>query len=219
MHPFDNGEMKGRDESLAPWPRTPRVAREHIAAYYAMITHVDAQIGRVLQALEETGHARNTIVIFAADNGLAVGQHGLWGKQNLYDHSIRVPLVIGGPGLPRGRRTDGLCYLLDLFPTLCDLTGVQAPPTVEGRSLLPLLKNPKARVRDSVYFAYRHFQRAVRTEEWKLMVYNVADRRTTQLFHIRHDPMERTNLDGRTPHTPGVSPNYRPVEAVDAGYG
>jgi arylsulfatase A-like enzyme len=198
-HPFDNGEMKVRDEGLAPWPRTPEVVRQHIAAYYAMITHLDAQIGRVLKTLEETGHARNTIVIFASDNGLAVGQHGLFGKQNLYDHSMRVPLVIGGPGLPKGKRADTLCYLLDLFPTICDLTGLPTPATVEGKSLKPALVDSKARVRDSVFFAYRTFQRAVRTERWKLIRYNVGGKQTTQLFDIQADPWETRNLAEREP--------------------
>ncbi|MGH9661029.1 MAG: sulfatase-like hydrolase/transferase, partial [Bryobacteraceae bacterium] len=97
-HPFDNGEMEIRDEKLAPWPRTPEVIRRHIADYYAMVSEVDSQIGRVLEALDQTGRASNTIVVFAGDNGLAVGQHGLMGKQNLYEHSVRVPLVIRGPG-------------------------------------------------------------------------------------------------------------------------
>jgi arylsulfatase A-like enzyme len=198
-HPFDNGEMKVRDEQLAPWPRTPEIVREHIAAYYAMITHLDANIGRVLKALEETGHARNTIVVFASDNGLAVGQHGLLGKQNLYDHSVRVPLVIGGPGLPRGQRADTFCYLLDIFPTLCDLTGTAVPATVEGRSLRKALRDPKARLRESTFHAYRHFQRAVRTDAWKLIRYNVGGKRTTQLFDMQADPWETRNMAETNP--------------------
>lgn len=192
-HPFDNGEMRVRDEALAPWPRTPQVVREHLAAYYAMITHLDAQIGRVLQALRETGREKDTIVVFAGDNGLAVGQHGLLGKQNLYDHSVRVPLILAGPGLPANRRADTLCYLLDVFPTLCDLTGAPAPQTIEGRSLLPAIGNPKTRVRDSVFLAYRHFQRGVRTDRWKLLRYNVRGKQTTQLFDLASDPWEKNN--------------------------
>ena len=199
QHPFDNGEMKIRDEELAAFPRTPQIAREHIAAYYAMITHLDFHMGRVLKALEESGQAENTIVVFAGDNGLAVGQHGLLGKQNLYDHSVRVPLVIGGPGVPKGARTDSLCYLLDIFPTLCDLTGTAAPKTVEGKSLAPLFRNPKARVRDSVFLAYRHVQRGVRTDDWKLILYNVGGKQTTQLFDVRNDPWEIKNLAAQEP--------------------
>lgn len=102
-HPFDNGELRVRDELLEAWPRTPEAIRRHIAEYYAMITHADAQMARVMAALEEAGEAENTIIIFAGDNGLALGQHGLMGKQNLYDHSLRVPLVVSGPGVPAGQ--------------------------------------------------------------------------------------------------------------------
>ncbi|GAF96928.1 unnamed protein product, partial [marine sediment metagenome] len=125
-HPFDNGELIIRDELLAKFPRTPEEIRTHIAAYYAMITHVDAQIGRILDTLKETGNAENTIIIFSGDNGLAVGQHGLLGKQNLYEHSVHVPLIISGPGMPVGEKRDALCYLFDIFPTLCDQGRIQA---------------------------------------------------------------------------------------------
>jgi len=193
-HPFDNGEMKIRDEKLAPWPRTPEVIRQHIAAYYAMITHLDDQIGRVLQALEKSGKAENTIVIFASDNGLAVGQHGLMGKQNLYDHSIRVPLVFSGPGIPVGEKRDALCYLLDIYPTLCDMVGLKTPGSVEGMSLMPIISHQKDQIRDSLFFAYKHFQRGVRKDGWKLIKYNVKGQQTTQLFHVQNDPWELHNL-------------------------
>ncbi len=194
-HPFDNGEMYVRDENLAPFPRTPEIVQDHIAAYYAMITHLDAQIGRVLDALERTGRVKDTLVIFAGDNGLAVGQHGLLGKQNLYEHSVRVPLIIRGPEIPEDVRTEALCYLLDLYPTLCDILGLAAPKTVEGKSLLPVLKNRKAEVRDSLFMAYRSFQRAVRTSDnWKLIKYNVRDVETTQLFNLNDDPGEINSL-------------------------
>ena len=188
--------MKIRDEALAPWPRTPEVVREHIAAYYAMITHVDYHMGRVLKALDESGHAGNTIVVFSADNGLAVGQHGLLGKQNLYEHSMRVPLVIGGAGLPRGKRTDAYAYLYDLFPTLCDLTGTATPDTVEGSSLAPVIRGHKDKVRDSMFSAYRTCQRAVKDGRYKLIRYNVNGARTTQLFDLQEDPLEMRNLAG-----------------------
>ena len=193
-HPFDNGELKIRDELLAPFPRTPEIVKRNIAAYYAMITEVDEQMGRVLEALRQTGRAENTIVVFAADNGLACGQHGLMGKQNLYDHSVRVPLVIGGPGLPKGRKVDSLCYLMDLFPTFCDLAGLKTPASVEGRSLSPLLHGGSKPVRDSVFLAYKNFQRGVRTDRWKLILYNVKGRQTAQLFDLQSDPLEMKNL-------------------------
>jgi arylsulfatase A-like enzyme len=193
-HPFDNGEMEVRDEKLLPWPRTPKAVRQEIASYYAMITEVDAQIGRILDALAASPHARNTIVVFAGDNGLAMGQHGLLGKQNLYEHSIRVPLVIGGPGIPGGHRADGGCYLLDVFPTLCDLAGLKTPATVEGQTLMPALRNPRARLRQSMFFAYRNVQRAVWDGRWKLIRYHVAGNDRSQLFDLERDPWEMHSL-------------------------
>ena len=193
-HPFDNGEMLVRDELLEAHPRRPDAVRQHIADYYAIITHVDEQVGRVLDVLEETGQAQNTIVVFAGDNGLAVGQHGLMGKQNLYEHSVRVPLIMAGPGIPQGQKTDALCYLLDIFPTLCDLTDLPIPGTVEGKSLLPVIEDPSTEVRDTLHFAYKDVQRAVRQGDHKLIEYAVNGKRTTQLFNLIGDPSETRDL-------------------------
>ena len=193
-HPFDNGEMTIRDEQLAPWPRTPEIIRRHIADYYAMITHADATIGRILAALQESGRAENTILVFAGDNGLAVGRHGLMGKQNLYEHSIRVPLVMAGPGIPSGERRETPCYLLDIYPTLFELLGLNVPESVEGLSLLPALQEERQKVRNSQFYAYRHFQRALRRGRHKLIEYSVNGHRTTQLFDLKNDPCETENL-------------------------
>jgi len=193
-HPFDNGEMRIRDEKLAPWPRTPAEIRRHIADYYAIITHMDAQIGRVLSALKETGQAKNTIIVLAGDNGLAVGRHGLMGKQNLYEHSVHVPLILSGPGIPKGQRQDAFCYLLDVFPTLCDLTGVSIPVSVEGHSLASIIRNRKRKIRNTLFFAYKDIQRGVRGERYKLIEYKVKEKRTTQLFDLELDPWEINNL-------------------------
>jgi arylsulfatase A-like enzyme len=193
-HPFDNGEMRIRDEKLAAWPRTPQEIRRHIADYYAMITHVDAQIGRVLQALKQTGRANNTIIVFSADNGLAVGRHGLLGKQNLYEHSVHVPLIISGPAIPTGRKRHGLCYIHDLYPTLCELAGVPVPRSVETGSLVPMLKGTKSKIRATQFFAYKDIHRAVRGDRYKLIQYSVKGTRTTQLFDLQTDPAELKNL-------------------------
>jgi len=191
-HPFDNGEMRIRDEALAPWPRTPGVVREHIAAYYAMITEVDDQIGRVLDTLEARGMADNTYVVFAGDNGLAVGQHGLMGKQNLYDHSVRVPLVICGPDVPAGEQCDALVHLHDLFPTACELAAINIPNTVEGRSLARQVRGSRRPVYPSVFAGYRDLQRMVRDARWKLIRYPKVGQ--VQLFDLHNDPWERFDL-------------------------
>jgi arylsulfatase A-like enzyme len=195
-HPFDNGELQVRDEKLASWPRTPDEIRRHIAEYYAMITHADETMGRVLQVLHETGYAENTIVVLAGDNGLAVGQHGLMGKQNLYDHSLRVPLVMRGPGIPAGVQSEAHAYLLDIYPTLCDLIGLPVPASVEGTSLVPAMCDPTARIRDTMAFAYRSVQRCVRDNRFKLIEYAVEGERTTQLYDTEADPWELNNLAG-----------------------
>lgn len=191
-HPFDNGELEIRDEKLMPRPRTPEKIRAELAVYYSMITHLDAQVGRILQALDESGQASNTIVIFTSDHGLALGSHGLLGKQNLYDHSMRSPLLMMGPGVPKGQLSTGQCYLFDIFPTACELAGVTAPKTVEGKSLVPLLVKPDAEVRDSIFGAYRGVQRCIRTPEWKLIRYPKINK--DQLFHIAEDPDELRDL-------------------------
>ena len=194
MHAFDNGDMLIRDEVLEAHPRRPGPVRQHIADYYGIITHVDEQIGRILDALDETGQRENTIVVFAGDNGLAVGQHGLMGKQNLYEHSARVPLIMSGPGIPANQRSDTLCYLLDIYPTLCELTGVEAPETVEGKSLVPAIKEPTTHIRDVVHLAYKGYQRGVRDYRHKLIEYAVGGERHTQLFDIQADPREMNSL-------------------------
>jgi len=187
QHPFDNGELQVRDELLAAFPRGQNEVCRHIAEYYSMITHLDLQIGRIMETLKKTNLDRNTIVVFAGDNGLALGGHGLMGKQNLYDDSVRVPLIMTGPGLSKRLRRPQFGYLLDLFPTLCALTGLPVPDGVEGQNLL-------GGGRQDVFFAYRHFQRAVRTDEWKLILYNVKGKVTRQLFQMQDDPFETRNL-------------------------
>ena len=157
-----------------------------------MMTHLDAQIGRILKTLAETEQAKNTIIVFAADNGLAVGRHGLMGKQNLYDHSVRVPLLMAGPGIPAGKKSDAMCYLLDLFPTTCDLAALPIPKEVEGKSLRPMIDGKEARVRSEVFGAYRDFQRSIRTDRWKLIRYPQIN--LTQLFDLQNDPDELENL-------------------------
>jgi arylsulfatase A-like enzyme len=192
-HPFDSGNLRGRDEELAALPRTPEETRRHIAEYYAMITHADAVIGEVIDDLKRRGLYENTIVVFAGDNGLALGRHGLFGKQNLYEHAVRVPLIFAGPGIPAGQTRDPLCYLIDVYPTLCDLLGLEIPETVEGRSLAPVLQDPDAPGREHLLLAYRHIHRAVREDRWKLIEYAVDGARHTQLFDLQNDPDELDN--------------------------
>ena len=192
IHPFDNGEMIIRDELLAPWPRTREMIAQHLAGYYSVISYMDAQIGRIMSSLRETGHEDDTIVVFTSDTGTAIGSHGLMGMQNLYEHSIGVPLIVSTPGMRKGVASDALVYLFDLVPTICDLLDMPVPDGVDGESLLPVLEGKADGVRDSIFSAYRDVQRAVRDDRWKLIRYPGAG--MTQLFDLLADPHECHNL-------------------------
>ena len=191
QHPFDTGELRGRDEMLAAIPRQPDEIRRHLAEYYAMISHLDEGFGRLISGLKQAGQYENTIVVFAGDNGLALGQHGLMGKQNLYDHSVRVPLVFAGPGIAQGKRCDALAYLLDIYPTLSSLVGIEIPGSVEGQSLVDCLQAPENGGRDMLYLAYARWIRGLSDGRWKLIEYAGGH---SQLFDLRNDPLEMCNL-------------------------
>jgi arylsulfatase A-like enzyme len=190
-HEIDTGALRIRDELLAAFPRDPNEIKRHIAEYYAMISHLDDAFRRLVVALREKGQLDNTIIVFAGDNGLAVGQHGLMGKQNLYDHSVRVPLVFAGPGIPEGERRESLVYLLDIFPTLCDLTGIEIPGSVEGKSLMACFGDPDAELNMLIYLAYANSIRGATDGRHKLIEYSCG---TTQLFNLSRDPSEIHNL-------------------------
>ena len=170
-----------------------------LAEYYRYISYLDMLIGRVLDTLDASPHAKNTYVIFAADSGVGRGSHGLIGKQNMYEHSLRVPLIIGGPGIPADRRADAMCYLFDVLPTLGALCGVPAPATSEGIDLTPTLRNSATPARTRMMFAFRDIHRAYRDERWKLIRYPQVDR--TQLFDLANDPQETDNLAARPEQT------------------
>ena len=197
-HPFDNGEMKVRDEVLLPWPRTPEEVRTLISEYYRYISYLDAQIGRILDALKASSFADNTIVVFSSDSGVARGSHGLIGKQNLYEHSIRVPLVVSGPGFSKGKTTDAMCYLFDVFPTLGAVCGVKAPVTSEGLNLSSVLLTPSTTGRQALRFKYKEVQDAVSDQRWKLIRYPKANK--LQLFDLRTDPEEIHDLSSSAMH-------------------
>lgn len=192
MHPWDNGATTVRDEQLSPWPRTPEDTRRELADYYACITGLDHHIGRIIEALRETGDYENTIIVFSGDNGMSLGDHGLLGKQNLYEFGgMHVPLIVAGPGVPHGR-SDALVYLFDLYTTFCDFAGVAPPPDAEGESLRAHFAGQPARGRAVLFTAYLDSQRAIRDQRWKLIRYPQIDR--TQLFDLANDPHELNNL-------------------------
>ena len=202
--PFDNGAMTGgRDENLGAWPRTEAMIRDQLAEYYAMVEHMDAQIGRILAVLKTRGLAENTIIVYAADNGLALGSHGLLGKQSVFEHSMLTPLILAGPGVPKGKSTAAFTYLFDLFPTLCELAGVPAPAGVFGESLRPLWDGSRSSLRDTVFLPYIQIQRAVRDERWKLIRYPKLG--FSQLFDLQTDPDETRSVYDDPARAPDIT--------------
>ncbi len=203
QHPFDNGEMTVRDEALAPWPRTPEDTKQQIADFYACVTGLDHHVGRIFAELKASGQWENTIVVFSSDNGLSLGEHGLFGKQNLYEFGgMHVPLVIAGPGIAKGK-SEALVYLMDLFTTFADFAGASVPTGVEGISLRPIAEGKQTKVRELLYTAYRDGQRAIRDDRWKLIRYPLVDR--TQLFDLSTDPHELINLSDKPEHQPKLA--------------
>lgn len=198
-HPFDNTHLKLRDETKVSgvWNRRDEATiRNEIGREYACAENIDIQIGRVLAKLQEMGELENTYIFYTADHGIAIGRHGLQGKQNLYEHSWRVPMIVKGPGIKPGSRVPGNIYLGDLLATFCDLTGVPTPSTNEGTSFKPVLMGEKPSIRDVLYGAYNGGEkpgmRCVKHGDWKLIEYESATSgtRETQLFNLQENPHE-----------------------------
>ena len=202
-HPFDIGVRDIRDEVLAGYPRGEDEIKRHIADYYGMISHMDYDIGRILDTLDARGLRENTVVIYTSDHGLGVGQHGLMGKQNLYDHSMRIPLIMRGPGVPAGLQCGALLYLLDLYPTLLDMAGLPTPDSSAGHSLTALLGELTYKHRRQIFSAYQGvfghprgapYQRSIKDEGHKLIQTVVDGVMTWQLFDLAADPYETNDL-------------------------
>ena len=191
VHPFDNGDLIVRDEQLLPWPRTEADLRRVHHEYYATVTGLDHHVGRLFQTLKDLGQFDNTVFVFSADQGIAIGSHGLLGKQNLYDHSMKSPLIFAGPGIPNGE-SDALVYLFDIYPTVCELVNTTVPEKIDGRSFRGILEGKTKTAREHLMLAYRNDQRAVRDNRWKLIRYPAVG--VTQLFDLQTDPDEMKNL-------------------------
>jgi len=184
---------KLRDEVLAPYPRTTYAVKRNRQEYYASITYMDHHIGRMLDALEASGKADNTYIIFTADHGLAVGNHGLVGKQNMYEHSMRPPFIMVGPGIKPNSQIDTPIYLQDAMATAIEIAGVEKPAHVEFKSLMPLIKGEKTVQYDSIYGKYMDTQRMILKGDWKLIFYPNAAKKM-RLFNIKKDPHEMNDL-------------------------
>ena len=208
LYPYKDSMGCGRglrDEALAPFPRTGYAVKVHRQEYYAIISHLDQQIGRILAALEEAGEMDNTYIFYTADHGLSVGNHGLIGKQNMYDHSMRVPLFVVGPDVPKNSKFNMDVYLQDIMATTLDLSGMEKPAYVEFNSLMPFIKGEQTESNyPAIYGCYtKNDQRMVRADGFKLIVYPKA--KTIRLYDMENDPMEINDLAANPEYKEKVS--------------
>ncbi len=188
------GLAKTRNDNN-PIGEHPDNQRRMWAGYYATVEFMDRQVGRILDELDQAGLRDTTAIVFCSDHGYHLGEHGFWQKSNLHEEVTRVPLIIASPGMPSGR-TRSLVELVDIFPTLTDLTNIQTPPGVQGKSLIPVLKNPAASVRESALSIYNkgpatNSGHAIRTPKWAFMHYKDG---TEEMYDMNNDPLQFTNL-------------------------
>lgn len=216
-HPFHHGHPGLRDEEQVSgvWDkRDERTIRNELGREFACSENIDMQIGRVLDKLRAMGEYDNTYILYTADHGIAIGRHGLQGKQNLYEHTWRVPLIVAGPGIQAGSRAPGNVYLLDILATLCDLAGIAPPATNEGLSFRPVLEGKQSLIRDTMYGCYcggtKPGMRSVLHGDWKLVQFDVLDGqvREQQLFNLAENPHELLNehQDAAVRQLSGVAP-------------
>ncbi len=211
------GKRGGEITNYSPVPTerdakfSEELKRKLIHGYYASTSFVDAQIGKVLDELNQLGLAENTIVVLWGDHGFHLGDLGIWTKHTNYEQANRIPLLIAAPGvtLP-GSSTKQPAESVDLFPTLAELAGLpspEVPQPIDGVSLVPVLKNPRARVRDHAYHAYpkQKLGRAIRTERYRLVEWRPYDNPSTpavyELYDYHTDPLETRNLAADQPET------------------
>lgn len=175
---------------------TDELSRQAIQAYYASITFADAQLGRILDALDETGLADNTIILFTSDHGYHMGEHGHWQKTTLFENAARVPLILAGPGVgPGGRAAATPAEMVDFYPTLAELCGLQPPKCVAGVSLGPALKNIEAVCRESAFTQYADGY-SIRTPRYRYTEWGKDGAAGVELYDHRTDPAEMDNRAG-----------------------
>ncbi|TLX74354.1 DUF4976 domain-containing protein [Labilibacter sediminis] len=196
LYPYRDSIDSGiacRDERLAPFPRTKHSVKVNRQEYYAIITHLDQQIGRILAALKATGKMENTYIFYTADHGLACGNHGLIGKQSLFDHSVRAPLIVIGPDIPKNNKVNAEVYLQDIMPSSLELAGVEKPTYVEFSSLLDLAKGKQTNSSyKAIYGCFKNVQRMVRKDGYKLILYPKVPK--VLLFDLNNDPEEINDI-------------------------
>lgn len=193
-----NGRSQ-RGENLAPFPRTEYAIKKHIQEYYAAITHLDEQVGHILEKLETSGQNENTIIVFTSDHGLAMGQHGMFSKSTLFEHSVKAPLIISGTNIPKGKKVNSRVYIQDIVPTILEMTNTKVPDYMFFKSLKNSVLGEASTHHQMIYGGMKKHQRSIIKDNYKL--YILVKIKKIMLFNLEEDPLEMNDL--------GSNPEYR----------
>ena len=190
----DIGIWPIRAETMAPRPRTEFAIKTHRREYYALISHLDAQLARIIAELDAQGLRENTVIIYTADHGLSLGNHSFMAKQSMYDHSLASPFIIQGPNIPKGVRTQQRIYIQDIVPTTLAMAGLEEAEyqDVEFENLLPFNKSGSKNYNQPIYGGYKKESRCIIKGDWKLIYY--TDLKLYRLFNLKQDPHEMTDV-------------------------
>ncbi len=203
----NSGELRSYSDIPRVEPVDDAMGRHLIHGYHAATSYMDAQLGRVLDALDETGFASNTVVVLWGDHGWHLGDHGLWCKHTNFEQAARIPLIVSAPGVtPAGARSQSLVETVDLYPTLCELAGVPVPQGLDGASFVGALRQPSRPTKEAVYHVYprdRLLGRALRTSRYRLVEWRAigepAESAVCELYDYESDPAETRNLARERP--------------------
>ncbi len=205
------GELRQYSDMPESGPVTDEQARTLIHGYYATVSYMDAQLGKVLDELDRLGLAQNTIIVLWGDHGWHLGDHGWWSKHDNYEQATRIPLIVSAPGVtkPGTRAANALVETVDIYPTLAELAGLPAPQVpqgMDGKSFVPVLRDPMLSTRDYIFHVYprgERIGRAVRTARYRLVEWKVpgaaAETADLELYDYEKDPLETKNLAGELP--------------------
>ncbi len=196
-----SGELRAYAGIPPQGPVDRDTARQLIHGYYACVSLIDAQLGRVLKTLDDTGLADNTIIVLWGDHGWQLGEHGMWNKHSCFETSMHAPLFVSAPGIPTGTRTAALTEFIDIYPSLCELAGIEIPDHVEGTSFVPLLRDP-TRAGKSQAVGRFTIGDTIRTDRFRYSEYRanrgLGELTGRMLYDHQQDPGENTNVAGAT---------------------
>lgn len=192
----------------------PEIAHLLTHGYYACVSYIDAQIGKLLDTLDETGLSENTVIVLWGDHGFHLGENNIWGKHCLFEDAILSPLIMKIPGQAGGKRTKGLTEFVDIYPTLCDLAGLPKSAHLEGSSLVPLIHNPDRPWKKAAFTHYRDGismrTNRYRYTEWRDDEGNLYAR---MLYDLQEDPEENMNIAGLPENTERVEKLHAMLKA------